>query len=236
MKNNKNIEADGSSVKNAALFEDLLRVGIAGVIFIGLALVMKHGGSHHYVATFRQWVEALTEKPPAGSSAAGIAVFILGSALLISLGIPRLGISAMAGIFYGAAWGTLWALAASALGAAGIYLMGRTLLSGTVERRIRGKMAIWKRRFLENAFWWVLYARMFPFANSTLTSLICGGCRVPFNPYMLASLAGFIPLTIVFAVFGSGGFRGSLFQIAFGFGILALTIGFRKMLAVRTGN
>lgn len=55
-----------------------------------------------------------------------------------------------------------------------------------------------------------------------------GSSRVPFRDYIIASSISFIPLTLVFSIFSSGGFRGSLLQIAIGFVILGATIFFRK--------
>jgi len=47
---------------------------------------------------------------------------------------------------------------------------------------------------------------------------------------MLGSLLGFIPLAIVFAMYGSGGVTGSLWQIAFATALLILSMAARKIL------
>lgn len=149
---------------------------------------------------------------------------------IISAGVPRLWVSAAGGIIYGAFMGTILSLMASLLGAAVLYGTGSTFLSGVVERRAGRVLNTWKDRFQKNAFWWVLYGRLFPLSNSTIMSLICGCCKVSFRSFMLGSLLGFIPLAIVFAMYGSGGVTGSLWQIAFATALLILSMAARKIL------
>ena len=133
--------------------------------------------------------------------------------------------SGAAGAIYGALLGTVLALAAAMIGAATVYGMGRSLLGDMVNRRLKnGQLALWHRRFQENAFWWVLYGRLFPFSNATFKSLLCGCCRVPFSPYLRASFLGFIPLTFVFAAFGSGSMKGDIHQILLGFLLLLVAL------------
>jgi uncharacterized membrane protein YdjX (TVP38/TMEM64 family) len=131
---------------------------------------------------------------------------------------------------FGLLWGILLALAASVAGAAIVYRFGRTLLAGMVRRRIGPRLALWQTRFETNAFWWVLYLRLFPLSNATLAGLLCGACRIPLGPYLAGSLLGFIPLTLVFAVFGSGGARGNLYLVGLGFMLIILTVFGRKVI------
>jgi len=158
------------------------------------------------------------------------ATFALAGAGVIALGVPRLWVTAIAGGVYGALMGSTVSLLSSLLGSSIVYLSGKTLLAGVVERRLRGKARIWKERFQENAFWWVLFARLLPFSNSTFLSLLCGSCNAPFLQFFLGSLAGFIPLTLVFAIYGSGGAKGNIWQIAFATILLILSMFSRKLM------
>lgn len=128
------------------------------------------------------------------------AYFVLIGGAAISLGVPRLWVSGAAGAIYGVLLGMILAMVSSILGASVVYGLGRRLLAGTVERRLSGQVSLWRQRFQENAFWWVLYARLFPFSNATLASLLCGSCRVPVAPYLFGSFLGFIPLTFAFVI------------------------------------
>ncbi|MCE5273717.1 MAG: VTT domain-containing protein [Syntrophaceae bacterium] len=157
-------------------------------------------------------------------------VFTLAGGGLIALGFPRLWASAVGGIIYGAFMGTILSVMASLLGASVLYQAGKTLFSAVVERRVGDRLKVWQVRFRENAFWWVLYARFFPFSNSTVMSLLCGSCNVPFTAYLLGSLVGFVPLAVVFAAFGSGGAKGNLWQIGFATALLVLSIFSRRLM------
>jgi uncharacterized membrane protein YdjX (TVP38/TMEM64 family) len=119
---------------------------------------------------------------------------------------------------------------AALVGASALYQVGRFFLRDVVNRRVGGRLEVWRNRFRENGFWWVLYGRLFPFSNSTLHSLLCGSCEVSFLSYLLGSFLGFIPLTIVFALFGSGGAKANAMQITLGFCLMLLVFLSRKYL------
>jgi uncharacterized membrane protein YdjX (TVP38/TMEM64 family) len=150
--------------------------------------------------------------------------------LLIGVGLPRLWVSAIAGALFGTLWGTLLALAATLVGAAIVYRIGWAVLAGMVRRRMGSRLALWRARFEANAFWWVLYMRLFPLSNATMAGLLCGACRIPFRAYLAGSFLGFIPLTVVFAIFGNGGAQGNLSLVGLGAILLATAVGGRKLL------
>lgn len=216
------------------LAPDLMRFFLVGLIFLGLALLLRH----EFGSDLRQRIQELRQFLQGSEFSGGLwgssILFILIGGVTISLGVPRLWVSGAAGAIYGTFLGTVLALAGAMIGAATVYSLGRWLLGSMVERRFSGQLDLWRMRFQENAFWWVLYGRLFPFSNATLKSLLCGSCRVPFGPYLLASFLGFIPLTIVFASFGSGGIKGNINQILLGFGLLAAAFLLRFFFKKRT--
>jgi uncharacterized membrane protein YdjX (TVP38/TMEM64 family) len=204
---------------------DLLRLIATGLFFTAFAVILHSDLAREMLKDpqhFKQMIMLLGDGGPLG-----LLIFVLSGAALMAVGIPRLWISALAGAIFGIGTGFVLATAATLLGAAGAYGIGRGILSDVVERRLGVRLTVWKQRFRENAFWWVLYGRLFPFSNSTLYSLICGSCRVSFWSYLAATLIGFLPLTIVFNAFGSGALRGSGVQIAIGFAAIVLTLGAR---------
>ena len=215
---------------NTDAISDVIRLCLFGLLFLGFALWIQWGGSHHYIDLARRWTLRLSNDPSALHRMAGLLLFVAVGGLLISLGLPRIWFSAAAGAVCGVTWGVVVAVIASLGGAAVLFWVGRSFLSGMVRRRTAGKMARWRSGLQKNAFWWVLYLRLFPFANCTLTSLLCGSCRIRFSAYVSASLIGFLPYTIMFAAFGHGGFHGNVLQILFGFALLGATIIVRKWL------
>jgi uncharacterized membrane protein YdjX (TVP38/TMEM64 family) len=60
--------------------------------------------------------------------------------------------------------------------------------------------------------------------------LICGSCRVPFLPFLWGSLLGYVPLTVVFATYGSGGAKGNVWQVVLATILLVCSISLRSFL------
>ena len=214
------------------LGKDLLKIILISCFFVGVALVLQNDALRARFLDIPLLRELLLERGRTPDHIWRQALlFIVTFSLLIGVGLPRLWVSAIAGAAFGALWGTLLALVASVAGAAIVYQFGRNLLAGILQRRIRSRLAVWQARFQGNAFWWVLYMRLFPLSNATLAGLVCGACRIPTGAYLAGSLLGFIPLTVVFAVFGSGGAKGNFYQVALGTLLLLLAVGGRKLLA-----
>ena len=210
---------------------DVLKIIAISAFFVGVALALQHTALRERFLDVPLVREFLTTGGGTGPVSQPALLFVLTFSLLIGVGLPRLWVSAIAGAAFGALWGTFLSLLASVAGAAIVYHFGRTLLAGILQRRIGARMALWQTRFQHNAYWWVLYMRLFPLSNATLAGLVCGACRIPVGAYLAGSLLGFIPLTIVFTVLGSGGIEGNFYQIAIGIGLLLLAVGVRKLLA-----
>lgn len=207
-----------------------------GLGFLAVALFLRHemtGDLRVQVEQIRSLLKG--SDLPGGEWSSGL-LFLLAGGALITLGVPRLWVSGVAGAIYGVVIGVVLALGSSMIGAAMVYAVGRFLLAKVVQRRAQGRLAVWSCRFRENGFWWVLYGRLFPFSNASIKSLLCGSCRVPFRPYLAASFLGFIPLTLVFVAFGSGGTaKANLQQVLLGFCLLPTTWLCRRLL-VRPGQ
>ena len=215
---------------NKKLLGDIIRVVLSVGFFSAMALLLERPDLRNLVfdiATIRSELKG-------GGGTSGYlfswVIFTLAGGGLIALGLPRLWASAVGGIIYGAFIGSILSILASLFGASVLYVAGESILAGVVERRIGHKAKIWKARFQENSFWWVLYGRLFPFSNSTVMNLLCGSCKVPFVPFMMGSLVGFVPLAVAFATYGSGGVKGNIWQIGFATLLLVLSIFLRSLL------
>ncbi len=140
-------------------------------------------------------------------------VFILAAAVINALGVPRIWISAAAGTLYGAVEGTGTAMTATLLGASINFWMARKLLRGPVLRHMPQRLRPWMERLKQNAFITILYLRLFPFTNATLTNLLGGASTIPFSSFFAASILGFIPFTVIFATFGSSAAKHNGLQL-----------------------
>jgi uncharacterized membrane protein YdjX (TVP38/TMEM64 family) len=195
---------------------DIAKIFLLALVFVVLAMLFKSDAMREYF-DIDTWRSTFQQGNFAGGRTTAALVFVCAGGLAISIGVPRIWIAALGGAVYGAVVGSVLAILSALIGAALVYYVGRRFLRDVVDRRVGGRLEVWKVRFRENGFWWVLYGRLFPFSNSTAKSLLCGSCNVPFFPYLAASFIGFIPHTVIFAVFGSGGAKASIPQIVLGF-------------------
>jgi uncharacterized membrane protein YdjX (TVP38/TMEM64 family) len=215
---------------NRGLFADMLRVGLLVVVFTAMALLLQQPEVRKLLFDMNTIRSELKGTGEASGCVFSGLVFALAGGILNALGVPRLWVSAVGGIIYGAVMGSIFSVLASLFGASILYLAGKSILAAVVERRMGDKVNMWKVRFQENAFWWVLYIILFPFSNSTVMSLICGSCKVPYIPFISAALVGFVPLAVVFATYGSGGAKGNIWQIVFATMLLVFSILLRSFL------
>jgi len=211
------------------LLPDIARIVLVTLAFAALAVLFKSDIIRGYF-DIETWRVTLQQGQFVGSRTLAMLVFVIAAGAAISLGVPRIWIAALGGAVYGAVLGSALAILAALIGAGVLYEVGRFFFRDVVNRRVGGRLEVWRDRFRENGFWWVLYGRLFPFSNSTVHSLLCGSCDVGFLPYLLASLLGFIPLTIIFALFGSGGAKASATQIVLGFCLMLLVFLSRNFL------
>jgi len=155
-------------------------------------------------------------------------VLAIGGALTFAnaCGFPRVWICAIAGALHGAYQGALIAQAVTLLGATLNFFVAKWFLRDLIRRRLSGRFKIWYDHFGENGFYWVLYIRLFPFGNATLTNLISGASRMRFLVFLAATFLGYIPLTVIFALFGSSASLKKPLQLVIGFVLfIALAAG-----------
>jgi uncharacterized membrane protein YdjX (TVP38/TMEM64 family) len=144
----------------------------------------------------------------------GALLFVGVSAMAMALAVPRHIVSFMGGYAFGLGLGTLLALIATELGCVLAFcvarLVGRPLVSarlGPLVRRIEDFLAA-------NPFSMTLLIRMLPGTNNLAICLAAGASRAPARPFLLGSLVGYLPLTFVLALAGSGVEGGTALQVA----------------------
>lgn len=193
--------------------KDLSRVAIVVGIFILLALFFQNPVVKEHFLDVEKMRGILH---PDDAPLFSYIIFLAVGSILVGAGMPRIWLSFIGGAIYGLVLGAALSLATTMLGAYYTYTLGRSLLRSVVRRRMGRRFETWNQRFKDNAFIWTLYLRLFPLSNATLTSMLSGSCKVGLKPYTLANLVGFLPLTIVFAMGGSGAAKGNHVQLIIG--------------------
>lgn len=202
---------DSQAKDRKKLSGDLGRMGAVLLFFAALGYVLSLPSVREQVFDIGTHRDRIDE-----SGAAGALFFFVVAGLLTGFGIPRLWISVAAGALFGAAGGTVMGHFASLLGATINFCIARWFLRGPVKRRMPRRMRVWYELFNRNGFRYLLYLRFFPLSNATVTNVIGGVSRMRYRDFFAASFIGYLPLTIVFAIFGSSAAKQQWWQLAIG--------------------
>lgn len=182
-----------------------LKALMPGLVFLGtlvaIAYLLRSGLAVEWVS--EDW-RARIDRDVRGQGVAGELLFLAVGGLACALAVPRHFVSFFGGYAFGVGLGTLLALAATEIGCALTFfyarLVGRPLVSARFGARVRRI-----DEFLSaNPFLMTLLIRLLPVGNNFATSLAAGVSRVPARLFLLGSLLGYIPQTLVFALAGSG--------------------------------
>ncbi|NDG23900.1 MAG: TVP38/TMEM64 family protein [Synechococcaceae bacterium WBB_10_009] len=137
-------------------------------------------------------------------SPAGTVAFVPLYALWVTLLLPGVWASMLAGALYGTAWGSLLVFIGACLGAEAAFLIGRHWLRGWAQRRLQ---ALPRLRAVEQAvsregLKLVLLTRLSPAFPFSLLNLAYGLSAVSLRDYSLG-LIGILPGTVLFCGLGA---------------------------------
>lgn len=165
---------------------------------------------------------------------AGVAVFVVGYAVLVLVPTPASVLTILGGVLFGAWWGTLLAWSGAVLGALGGFAIGRRLGRPAVDRLLRGRLQQADQVLTHHGLAAVLAVRLLPLFPFTPLNYASGLLGVRARDYTLGTAVGIIPGALAYAAVGASGAdpRG----IALGVGglvVLALLGGIvgRRLLA-----
>jgi uncharacterized membrane protein YdjX (TVP38/TMEM64 family) len=185
---------------------------VPGLIFlltlIAIGYVVESGQLGGLLS--EEWID----REVRGQGVSGELLFLAVGGFATAVAVPRHLISFLGGYAFGFGLGGALAVAATEIGCLLDFfyarVIGRPLLSARMGARVRRI-----EEFLAaNPFAMTLLVRLLPVGNNFATSLAAGVSRVPARPFLLGSLLGYIPQTLVFALAGSGIEMGARFRIA----------------------
>ncbi len=165
-----------------------------------------------------EWVQWAGQRGPGAFVAVGM--------LACAVGVPRQAVAYAGGLAFGFWTGAMLALAAQALGCGADFVMVRLVARPWVNRRWRsdGRLEKFERFLAQNAFMATLTLRLLPIGSNLLTNLMAGASSVPAMAFLGASILGYLPQTVVFALLGGGLRVSQSAQIALAIILLALSI------------
>ena len=145
----------------------------------------------------------------------GPLLFIAISGLGTVIGVPRLLISAVAGFSFSFVPAVTIALASTMVGCIISFyyarLMGRSVVRNIMSLRLKNIEGL----LMEHGFVAGISIRAIPISNNSIVNLLAGVTGVRPMYYFAGSLIGYIPLTVVFVLAGSGVQQDLLGRILF---------------------
>ncbi len=158
----------------------------------------------------------------------GPAWFVVLGALACAVGVPRQLVAVAGGYSFGFWPGVGLALIAEGLGCAIDFLwarlLGRRAAAAFLERREGGRLDRLDRFLSGRAFTATLTLRLLPVGSNIVLNLLAGISGVAFGPFLAASVLGYVPQTVVFALVGGGASVSDGVQLGLAAGLLALSV------------
>ena len=167
---------------------------VAGLVVAGFGLRLIAGG--HVADRLEDLLET------GGLSSIGI--FILLAVALVGLGLPRQIPAYIGGNVFGFWSGFCLAMLVQILACGANFYWTRSLAHEWAARRFGASVRRLDQALAAQPFMTTLTLRLMPVGSNIATNLLAGLSSVPFRPFLLGSMLGFIPQTIIFALIGDG--------------------------------
>jgi uncharacterized membrane protein YdjX (TVP38/TMEM64 family) len=172
--------------------------GKAGALFLVLAVVAV---TIHYLPDFDEDALALYVRD---KGAFGVAVYVAVAAIGSAFGIPRQGLSFVAGYAFGTFFGVTYATLGTTLGCAVSFFITRRLGRPFLPERFALRMKRFDDIVSAAPFSMTLTVRCMPFGNNALTNVLAGMSSIPAFGFIGGSFIGYIPQNFIFSLLGSG--------------------------------
>lgn len=161
----------------------------------------------------------------------GPAMFLLLATFLMAIGLPRQIPAFVAGYAFGPWYGTAIALVSQVLACSLDFIWARAIGQDFVRRRFGKGLAKVDATLTAQPFVATLMLRLMPVGSNILLNLAAGLSSVRILPFLAGSAIGFIPQTVIFAIFGQGSapshehmliLGGAMFTASAALGVLLL--------------
>mgnify|MGYP003336669066 CR=1 FL=1 len=181
------------------------RFGPVILVLALIGLALASGVTEHLTLAElklrRDELQALVSQHPVLSLAAYILIYIA----VVSLSLPAALIMTLSGGFLFGPWfGGLAAATGASLGAAVIFLICRTAIGDALRGKAGSTIARIEEGVRRDAFSYLLTLRLIPVMPFWLVNLAAGFVAIPLRTFLVATVLGILPGSLVYAGLGSG--------------------------------
>jgi len=146
----------------------------------------------------------------------GEIMFLGLASLLTAIGLPRQVPAFVAGYAFGLWSGVAMALLSQLIACTVDFVWARAVARDFVKRRFGKRLNKIDAMLAARPFMTTLTFRLMPVGNNLVLNLVAGMSSVRTAPFLAASLLGFIPQTVVFALLGRGSVPSEADKLALG--------------------
>ena len=198
----------------------------ARVILKGLALILSLallGYLFHTSDLGNSVNEAWIDARVRGHGVNGALLFLLMGGVLTAIGLPRQIIAFLAGYAFSVGLGTLLGALAALLGCMLSFGYARFFGRGLLRVRLGERAGRFDRFIHDHPFSMTVLIRLLPAGSNLLTNLAAGISSIRPAYFFAASLLGYLPQTLVFALVGSGVHIAPALKLALAIGLFLVS-------------
>jgi len=165
----------------------------------------------------------------------GPAMFMLLATFLMAIGLPRQIPAFVAGLAFGPWYGTAIALVSTVMAASLDFIWARAIGHDFIRRRFGKVLTKIDATLAAQPFIATLTLRLMPVGSNILLNLAAGLSSIRLLPFLAASAIGFIPQTLIFAIFGQGSAPSHAHMLILGGAMFAASATLGLVLLRRSG-
>ena len=175
----------------------ILLTGLAIFLLLGLERYFSFEMLARHKATLTAWVAA-------NRLLAGL-TFVLAYALMVAFSLPVAVVATPVGGFLFGTWtGAGLSVVAATLGSIAVFLAARYAFRDLFRARAGATLARLEEGFRHNDFSYLLFLRLVPVFPFWLINIVPALLGMQLRRYVLATLLGIVPASIVYASVGAG--------------------------------
>lgn len=188
-------------------------VAVLGAVAVGM-VAMQWGG----VAGVRAQVAAAGAWAPL--------LFVLLQAVVTITPLPRTVFTVAAGVLFGAVWGLVLAITGTSLAALAAYGLVRWVGGPLVERHAHRAGFAWVRARLDRrGLLAMISLRLIPMVPFSALNYAAGVAKVALVPYMVGTVLGVLPGTVMIVVLGDAVTGGQVHPALFAVSVAGAVVG-----------